>query len=85
MYPAQAQTLYIETYKQSRAKAVAGTSNQMSPESVAVRDAWEAVGREYEQDPVTHKYRRIGNPAAAEPGGATKRSLVDTVKSLFRR
>jgi cation transport regulator ChaB len=85
MYPAQAQALYAEAYKQSRAKTVAGTSNQMSPEGVAVRDAWEAVGREYEQDPVTHKYRRISDQTAAEPGPTAKRSLISTVKSLFGR
>lgn len=85
IYPAPAQKLYIETYKQSWATAVPGAADSMSRESVASRDAWEAVGRQYVQDPVTHKFHRIGDPSAGEPAPAAKRSILGSFKGLFKR
>ena len=85
MYPAQAQKLYIEAYKHSWATSAVGTSGNLSRESVASRDAWEAVKREYEQDPVTHKFLRIGDPVVSGKAKTGKRSLLDAVKGLFKR
>lgn len=85
IYPEPAQALYIETYKQSWATAAASTRDSLSRESVAARDAWDAVRRQYVQDPVTHKFRRIGDQASAEPTQTGKRSLLDAVKGLFKR
>lgn len=84
IFPAAAQQVYIETYKQSWAKSVQGTSDQLSPESVASRDAWDAVRREFVEDPLTHKWRRAGDQVAAEPTGTDKRSFLGKVKGLFK-
>lgn len=85
IYPAPAQQLYIETYNQSWATAVAGSRDSLSRESVAARDAWEAVGRLYSQDPVTHKIQRIGDQVAAEPTHTEKHTFLGTIKGLFKR
>ena len=85
IYPVQAQKLYIETYKQAWATAAAGTRDNLSRESVAARDAWEAVGREYVQDTGTHKFRCTGDQVAAEPTRTGKRSFLGTVKGMFKR
>ena len=84
MYPAAAQQVYIETYKQSWETSVAGTRDNLSRESVAARDAWEAVGRVYAQDPVTHKFHGTGDPVAAEPTRIDKRSFVGKLKNMFK-
>ena len=84
IYPAAAQHLYIETYKQSWTNSVAGTSTALSREGVAARDAWDAVRREFMDDPATHKWRRISDLAAAEPTRTDKRSFLGTVKGLFK-
>lgn len=85
IYPAPAQQLYIETYKQSWAAAETATKDSLSRESMAARDAWGAVGRVYEQDPVTHRFRLIGDQVAAVSPRTDKRSFVGTVKGLFKR
>jgi DNA-binding NarL/FixJ family response regulator len=85
IYPEQAQKLYVEAYKQSWVTAAAGSRDNLSRESVAARDAWEAVRREYAQDPVTHKFRLNGEQAAAESIRTGKRTFLGTVKGLFRR
>ena len=84
IYPVAVQQLYIETYRQSWAKSVAGTANQLSPESVAVRDAWDAVKREYVEDPLTHKWRCVGDQATTEVTNTKIGSLLNTIKHLFR-
>jgi len=85
IYPAPAQQLYIETYKQAWATAEAGSRDSLSRESVAARDAWEAVRRLYAQDPVTRKFRHIGDEVAVESKRKDKRSLLGAVKGLFNR
>ena len=85
IYPAAAQQLYIATYKQSLASSEAAARDSLSRESVAARDAWDAVRREYIQDPVTHKWRRNGDQVAAEPTRTDKRSFLGMVKGLFKR
>jgi len=85
MFPAAAQQLYLETYKQSWETTVAGTQDNLSRESVAARDAWDAVRREFTQDAVTHKWQRIGEQVATEPTRFDKRSFVGKVMNLFKR
>lgn len=84
LFPAAAQALYIETYKKSMTESVRGDSSQLSPESVASRDAWDAVFREYTQDPVTHKWG--ANAKAGMPAGfpEMKSSLLNTFRKLFK-
>lgn len=84
LFPTEAQRIYIETYKQSWAKAYDGTSDQMSLEGVAARDAWEAVKRQYSQDPVTHKWGRIDGQTLVESHDAGKQSFMDKLKRLFK-
>ncbi len=84
IYPAAAQQVYIETYKKSFATSDGDTRDRLSRESVASRDAWDAVGREFVQDSVTHKFHRIGEQAAVAGQGG-KKSLLGTVKGLFKR
>jgi cation transport regulator ChaB len=85
IYPVAAQQLYIETYKQSWAKSEAATRDSLSRESVAARDAWDAVGRAYVQDPVTHKFRSAGDQIVVEAARMGKRTFLGTVKGLFKR
>jgi cation transport regulator ChaB len=84
LYPVAAQQLYIETYKKSMAIKTATTRDGLSRESIAARDAWTAVGREFTQDAVTHKWHRIGEQVAPESTRTDKRSLLGTVKGLFK-
>ena len=85
IYPMAAQQLYIETYKLSWATPGGATQDRMSRESVASRDAWNAVWREYIQDDVTHKWRRKGDQAAAESTPTGKRSLFGAIKGMLKR
>ena len=84
IYPMAAQELYIETYKQSWATSVAGTRDVLSRESVASRDAWDAVGREFTQDAVTRKWRRISDIVAPERARTGKRSMLVAIRGIFR-
>ena len=85
IYPAAAQQLYIETYKQSWSKPQGETLDRLSRESVAARDAWDAVGRQFTQDSVTHKWRRNGEEAAVASSGSGKRSILGSIKGIFKR
>lgn len=85
IYPAAAQQLYIEMYKQSLANSEKGTRNQLSLEGVAARDAWDAVRREFAEDPVTHKWRHVGDQASVAETRPKDRSILSTVKHLFGR
>jgi cation transport regulator ChaB len=82
LYPTEAQQLYVETYKQSFADSAKGNSGQLSHESVASRDAWEAVKRQYEEDPVTHKWRAIGGQVDVP---AKKDSLLGVFMRMIKR
>lgn len=82
LFPAAAQQLYIDTYRQVFAESVQGPNSQLSPESLASRDAWNAVKRAYVQDDVTHVWHAVGE--SAKPA-AQKQSLLDTIKGLFKR
>ena len=82
LFPAAAQQLYIQTYKQSFAESSRGHSSQLSHESIAARDAWEAVKRAFVQDNVTHKWRAVGDPDEIP---AEKGSIVNALKRLFKR
>jgi cation transport regulator ChaB len=84
LYPVEAQKIYIETYKQSMAIHAAETKNGLSVESMASRDAWDAVQREFVQDPVTHKFHRVGEQVV-DTSQTDKRSLLDKVKGLFNK
>ena len=84
IYPAAAQQLYIETYKRSMSDSEKGTNNQLSLESVAARDAWDAVRREYVEDPMTHKWRSVSDHAAAQVTKNEKGGLLNTIKNLFK-
>lgn len=85
MFPAAAQQVYIEAYKRSLADSQKGTLNQLSLEGVAARDAWDAVRRQYVEDTVTHKWRRIGEEALVAETRPKDRSILGMVKNLFRR
>jgi cation transport regulator ChaB len=84
MFPAAAQQLYIDAYKQSLAESAKGTNNQLSLEGVAARDAWDAVRRAYVEDAVTHKWGRVGDQSTAEVTHTEKASLIGTLKHLFK-
>ena len=85
MFPADAQKLYIETYEQSFAAFKVEGSSDLSRESVAARDAWDTVKRAFQEDPITHKWRRAGEQAAQEQTRTEKRSLLDMLKRVFQR
>jgi cation transport regulator ChaB len=84
MFPAEAQQLYIEAYKQSWAESSKGSVNQLSLEGVAARDAWDAVRRVYVEDTVTHKWGRASDQATAQVTHTEKASLLGTLKHLFK-
>jgi cation transport regulator ChaB len=85
IYPMAAQEIYIKTYKQSWARSGEAAKDSLSRESVASRDAWDAVWREYMQDAVTHKWHRIDDRVAASSSQTGKRSFISTVKGMFKR
>jgi cation transport regulator ChaB len=84
IYPAAAQQIYIETYKHSLATTAAGTRDSLSAESMASRDAWNAVQREFMQDAVTHKWSRIGEQVALASNRTDKRTLMGAIKGMFK-
>jgi cation transport regulator ChaB len=84
IFPPDAQKLYIEAYKQSWADAHGASSGDLVREGVASRDGWAALRREFVDDPVTHKWHRIGEPAAAEATRPEKRAFLGTIKRLFK-
>ena len=87
IFPMDAQKLYIDTYTLSWRGFGEGKGNvsELSRESVAARDAWDAVRREFEDDSITHKWHRIGEQAAVGGAQAGKSSLLDAIKSAFKR
>lgn len=85
IYPMAAQEIYVNTYKQSWAKSGEAARDNLSRESVAARDAWDAVWREFTQDSVTHKWHRIGDHVAADATQTGKRSFLSTVKGMLKR
>ena len=87
IFPIEAQKVYIDVYKQSWNEFNEGNGNgrELSRESVAARDAWDAVRREFEVDSITHKWHRIGEQAAAGGAQTGKRSLMDAIKGVFKR
>ena len=85
LFPVAAQQLYVETYKQSWAKSAEATGNELSREGAASRDAWNAVRREYIEDPTSHKWRRIDEPTAAPGVRSADRSLLGRLKGWFKR
>lgn len=87
IFPGEAQKVYVDTYKRSWSGFGEGNGNgsELSRESVAARDAWNAVRREFEEDSITHKWHRIGEQAAAGEVRAAKGSLLDSIKSAFKR
>ena len=85
IFPPDAQKLYTDAYKQAWEGANAGSSGDLVREGVASRDAWAALRREFIDDPVTHKWRHIGEQATAEEARPQKRSLLGTIKRLFKR
>lgn len=82
LFPSAAQALYIEAYRRSFAESKAGHVNQMSHESVAARDAWHAVRLRFIEDPITHKWRAIGEAALAH---VEKPGLLSRIKKMFAR
>ena len=83
MFPVEAQKLYVESYEHSFASFKAGNVD-LARESVASRDAWDAVRRQFVEDSVTHKWRRIGEEAQA-PTRVQKRALLDILKGMLKR
>ncbi len=81
LFPAAAQQLYIQTYKQSFAESAKGNSSQLSHESIAARDAWEAVKRVFVQDHVTHKWHALGDVGELP---VEKPSILNAIKRLFK-
>lgn len=81
LFPAAAQQLYIEAYRQALVDSSNSNNAQLSIQGIAARDAWEAVKRAYIQDPVTHIWRAIGEAAPVQP---KQRSLIDIVKGWFK-
>jgi cation transport regulator ChaB len=83
MFPAEAQQVYIEAYKQSLAESAKGTNNQLSVEGVAARDAWDAVRRIYVEDTVTHKWHRIDEKDSVPETQPKDQSILGSIKRLF--
>jgi cation transport regulator ChaB len=89
MFPKEAQALYVEAYKQSWALSVQGASDmskdKLSREGAVVRDAWDAVKREFVEDPVTHRWHRIGEQAASQKAQEDGGSILGVLRRMFRR
>jgi cation transport regulator ChaB len=82
--PPAAQHVYVDAYKQSMAKPVEGLPDAQSRESVADRDAWDAVRREFIEDPLTHKWSHVGDHAPAEETRSPERSVLARIRGLLK-
>jgi cation transport regulator ChaB len=77
--PEEAQALYLKAYTEGWDTYDEETSSELSRESVAHRQGWVAVEREFVQEERSGKwYRRGEEPEVSEPA-----SLVDKVKAVF--
>jgi cation transport regulator ChaB len=83
IYPLEAQQLYIQTYKQTMEQFK--PNGGLSREGAAARDAWDAVRREFVEDPETHKWYRKGEPTPSSKNKANSPSIRNTLKGLFKR
>jgi cation transport regulator len=86
--PEAAQQVYVAAYARSwdEYDAATGNSESTAREAVASRDAWAAVTREFERDPVTFKWHRKGE--ATEPESAViapKHTPLSFLRGLFGR
>jgi cation transport regulator ChaB len=80
--PEEAQQIYLEVYQRVWEASDERDATQLSRQSVAHRQAWAAVGREYEQDAVTGQWHRKGEKPAKE---AEKGGLLKKLKGLIGR
>ena len=80
--PDEAQEIYLRVYERVWEQSGERNVAQLSRDSVAHRQAWAAVGREYVLDPVTGQWHRKGEkPVREEQGGG----LLKKLKSLIGR
>ncbi len=81
--PEGAQEIYRQTYNKIWNQVGEQPGRSLSRESLAHRQAWSAMQREYEQDFSTGKWHRKGEPVVAakkEPRG-----LMPWLRHLFHR
>jgi cation transport regulator ChaB len=81
--PPSAQHIYVDAYKQSMAKPVESIPGAQR-ETVADRDAWDAVRREFVENPLTHKWSQIGAHTPVEETPAVERSVLTRIRNLLK-
>ena len=84
MLPERAQEIYLQAYKHAWELYSDDASSMLSQESVAHRQAWAAVGREYEQDEDTGKWYRIGEKPTEEDEKGGK-GIFARLKGIFTK
>jgi cation transport regulator len=78
--PEEAQEAYLQAYARSWDTYSPSLQRTLDQDAITHRDAWEAVLKEFEQDPNTHLWHRHGEQPEAMPdeGG-----LLDKIKRVF--
>jgi cation transport regulator ChaB len=81
--PEEAQALYVEGYNRGWDMYDEETSSELSRSSVAHREGWAAVQREFVQDEGTGKWYRRGEEPE-RPESRESAGLLGTVRTFFR-
>jgi cation transport regulator len=80
--PEEAQQVYLEAYQRSYDDYEEGEGGDLSRESVAHRDGWTALQREYRQNRETGEWQRRGEESPE--AGEEEEGIIDTLKDLVQ-
>lgn len=79
--PVEAQKVYLEAYERSWETYKEEQSGELNRESVAHRDGWSAVRREFEKDDASGRWYPKGE--LPEDEEEEEQGLVDKIKDVF--
>lgn len=82
VFPQGAQEIYLEVYNKVWDSHTGDSSDNMSRDSVAHRQAWAAVKREYVKDDVTGQWYRQGEKPEPETQQQEDTGILQRLKEL---
>lgn len=84
VFPEGAQKVYLEVYNKAWERHSSDGDDNMSRHSVAHRQAWSAIEREYEQDGVTHQWYRKGEiPPSQQKGEKEDKGFLGRLREMI--